>query len=161
MAVDLCKFTGLFGLAAVVMLLKAMLSLGNPDVAICFDVPHLSLGEQLCVRIATSGDMQCLNRLVVSMVGTEKSIRDDASGRHWFSNEFGELELMNLDLSSGAHQPPQTVTLSVPAKTMHSFSADNSSIKWKLRMCGDIAGGPDIFKELDVYVAPQAAEAIL
>lgn len=114
----------------------------------------IPLGQTAEIRWQIPSGNNRIKALQVSLIGTEKATytrgTDRTTAEENFFREDYPLQNAHTQRAEGS------VTIKVPAKTMHSFSSDNNKIVWKLHLEGEVARFPNIKEEYEIQVIPGA-----
>jgi hypothetical protein len=147
----------LIGLGLLAAAVHQFLALFNPRPSLQANASAVRLGETLDLRFSFSGRVQRITRLTVTLQGEEVATyrrgTDTKTDRHIFRQS------RLLDTTDKTCIQSGTVTLTIPADSMHSFDAPNNKIEWKIELHGEIPRWPDVKLQFPITVHPLATSA--
>lgn len=136
----------------------SFLGLFNPTVRLVVNTPAVPLGGALGISWEIHGRIHVIDRLRIYLEGREEATYKRGTRTHTDRQVFATFDLASItsrtDMRSGRAR------ITVPASTMHSFTASHNKITWTLHVHGDIARWPDIKEEFPVTLLPLPAHSI-
>jgi hypothetical protein len=141
------------GVGLIVGVAHTLLALFNPRCTLTLD-RQPALGETLEVRWTFTGRFDRVHRLVLRVEGREEATYRRGTSTYTDKNVFHAGEL--VDTSRAMDVRAGKTRLTVPADTMHTFSAANNKVVWVLILHGHIQGWPDVKDEYALNVLPLA-----
>jgi hypothetical protein len=141
------------GLLLIGLVARQGMKLVNPIPILTVNTPTVALGDELKVTWAIDGRVEKLTRLSIDLVGREEATYRRGTDTVTDTEEFVALRV--------AEQLPPEITpagsarVTVPADTMHSFTASNNKVNWILRVRGEIPSWPDSEDVFPVTVTPR------
>lgn len=146
------------GLALIVGVCHAVLTLFNPRVTITIGRAEITLGQTEELRWTITGRYDRIHRLVIRLKGHEEATYRRGTSTHTDKNTFFTADVVDTTRPAEVHSGRAKVT--VPATTMHSFVAPNNKIVWSIEVHGHIAGWPDVKEEYELKVTPLPADDV-
>lgn len=142
----------LVGLGLIFGWFYQLLALFNPRAQIVLTNEALSLGQSTELRWNFSGNYSRISRLTINLEGREQAKYQRGTTTQTDNSTFARIRVTDttrqMDIGSGRG------IFSIPADTMHSFSARNNKIIWTIAVHGEIAGWPDVKTEFPINVGP-------
>lgn len=146
----------LIGLGLIVGVFYAMLNLFNPRPTLIVSSQSVPLGGELQLRWTIAGRVGTINRFTISLKGVEKATYQRGTTTHTDEATFADILLFEtfeeFEIAEGE------TTATIPADTMHSFSAARNKIEWFLVVKGNIQLWPDMSATFPITVLPQVAK---
>jgi hypothetical protein len=128
------------------------------------DVPSASLHvgqqfsvnyRQMCKHLIEAGRV----RFSLVVRETAEYTTSDSQGRTQTSTATHDATVQEFVLAERRFDSGETIsescTLCIPADGMHTFIADNNSIKWYITVCVEMGRWPDYRWEHEVTVSPE------
>ncbi|MFQ5528628.1 MAG: DUF3592 domain-containing protein, partial [Thermoanaerobaculia bacterium] len=143
----------LVGLLLLIGIPFSILALANPRPRVQLTPGALRAGESAQLEWAFRGAASRIRRLEISLAATETKTRQDASS---VSIEGRPLDTPGITILERGRELPLEyggVSFTLPSDTPPSSQGD-VSIRWKLKLHGDIAYWPDVNEEFEVQVLP-------
>ena len=144
-------FFGVIGLGLVAATVQQFLAMFNPKIEFILDHAEAWPGEHLSLSWQIRGKVERLKKLTITLVGTESATYRRGTGTTTDRNEFKKAPVYESQLIG----PMGSATLHIPDDAMHSFTAPNNSVLWKLRVDGAIQRWPDICDEYSLVIVPR------
>lgn len=142
----------LVGLGLVIAVIYSFLALFNPVPVVVVDNAHLIPGSRTMVHWSFRGSPSSLRSFALTLVGRESATYQRGTATHTDSEEFCEVTFFQSDVPAAIAAGSAEVTL--PERTMHTFSARHNKIEWLLRARGKIPFWPDVREEFSLTVYP-------
>lgn len=143
------------GLLLIVGFFHALLALANPRPRLVIEGGPLAIGGTMTLVWEVTGRVERLRRFTLKLVGKEKATYRRGTNSHTDTETFCEQTLYETTEPMAMRRG--SVTLRVPADTMHTFKAPNNEILWSLEVGGDIPRWPDVGASYEVLVRPAGA----
>jgi hypothetical protein len=148
-------FLGVFALVGLLLLIslpRQFLMIFNPRAALTIaSTPAPGVPVALAWRF--EGASGRIRRLTILLEGREEATYRRGTDTTTVKNVFARSVL--LDTADPGRIVGGETLLSLPADTMHSFSAPHNKVAWTLSLKGDIPGWPDIEDSIDLTVYPR------
>jgi hypothetical protein len=142
------------GVGLIGLVIYQFLALFNPRLTLHLSSHTIPLGGAAELRWSFSGRTSRIRELTVTLRGVERATYRKGTDTCTDASTFYEMELYrtinSTEIASGQ------VGFILPHDTMHSFSAQNNKIIWRLDMRGDIEKWPDVKESFEIDVAPAA-----
>ena len=148
----------LIGLLLLSGLPYAFLALFNPRPFLELERAECAPGESVGATFRLSGLLGRMDRLEVALEGKEAITVTSRSGGKSSTSRRDKMFHRSLVYESGPGalvERQATITIQVPADTMHTFSSDHNEVRWRLHVRGEIRNWPDIDEEFDLHVPPR------
>ena len=148
-------FLLLFQIIGVALLLAVpyqMLALANPRPTVTLSRGSLPIGGSVPFEWQLTGQASRVTQLTVTLKGREEARYRRGTDTHTDTHVFHSEVL--AEASDPMSIERGTGTIRIPARTMHSFSANNNKIVWTLTVKGAINRWPDVDESFDVTVTP-------
>lgn len=142
----------LVGLGMVGATIYTGLSLANPRATVTLADRRLVLGGQSRLSWSLAGNSHRITRLKITLEGRESATYRRGTDTTTDHHTFARYTL--FESSNPADFPHGECALTIPADTMHSFSAGNNRIVWLIVVHGEIANWPDMKQEFEVQIEP-------
>ena len=151
----LAIFLLIFQIIGVALLLAVpyqLLALANPRPRLTLSRGTLPIGGTVPFEWQLIGTASRVSRLTMTLKGREEARyrrgTDTRTDRHEFHSEViaEATDATSIEHGSG--------TIRIPARTMHSFTANNNKIVWTITVKGEIVHWPDVDETFDVTVSP-------
>jgi uncharacterized protein DUF3592 len=143
---------GLIGLLLLIALPRQFLMIFNPRAALTL-ASAPAPGVPVALGWRFEGASGRIKRLTILLEGREEATYRRGTDTTTVKNVFARSTL--LDTADPGRVVGGETLLSLPADTMHSFSAPHNKIVWTLSLKGDIPGWPDIEDSVEVTVFPR------
>jgi hypothetical protein len=143
----------LIGLMLLISVPYQLLALFNPRPVLVLD-RGLRLGEPVRLSWRFRGAAGRIRRLRLTLSGREEATYRRGTSTHTDRSTFTEISL--LDLTDRAALREGSVQVTVPADTMHTFTAAHNKVVWSLKIQGEIARWPDVGEDFEVTVSAGA-----
>jgi hypothetical protein len=129
-----------------------LLACFNPRPVVEIAPTGVTVGGSSTVRWSFTGRPSRITRLTITLEGREEATYQQGTSSRTDKETFHSARLFD---STGAWDIPRgEVRVSIPGRTMHTFSADHNKIVWVLKLHGDIPHWPDVDEELPATVLP-------
>jgi hypothetical protein len=128
------------------------LALFAPAVELVLTPGQIALGGSAQLEWTLGGGLGKVRNLSITLIGREEATYRRGTSTSTDKEIFHRAEILSAADPYSIARGARTVT--VPAGTMHSFSAPNNKVVWLLRVQGEVASGPDIDEEYPVEVRP-------
>jgi hypothetical protein len=138
---------GLFFLWGVIY---QVMSLFNPRPTLTLGRGRVRLGESIALQWRVRGGASRIGTLRIVLTGHEEATYTRGSNTHTDNNEFHHTVILETN-DAGRIEGGMT-TMTVPAGSMHSFTADHNKIIWTLAVTGSIRLWPDMDESFDITV---------
>ncbi len=143
------------GLGLIGLVVYQFLALFNPCPTLQLNPQTVALGEAAELCWSFTGQISRIRELTVTLRGVERATYRKGTDTCTDESTFYEQELHRTDnlaeITSGQ------VGFLLPHDTMHSFSANNNKIIWKLDVRGEIKSWPDVHESFEIEVTPTAS----
>lgn len=150
----------LIGLAVIGGLAHSALALWNPTVTLTLDRAAVPLGEPLRLRWRLDGNVGRLDRFRLVLEGQEKATYRRGTNTVTDTHAFRTIELVDLTDRRDILTAAGDAEVTIPADTMHSWSAQHNEIVWSLKAMGTIRRWPDVNDEFKFTVLPMRGQAL-
>ena len=124
----------------------------NPKVELALSTGAIERGGTFDVAWQLSGRTSAVTALKVTVEGEESATYQRGTDTITATNTFCSIPIAEVtesqDIEFGS------VSATIPADTMHSFSADRNKISWKITVVGDIPYWPNIKETYEFRVKP-------
>ena len=144
----------LIGVGLLGMVLHQFLATFNPRPTLELSSDRIPPGTAAELRWSFTGRTSRIRELVVTLRGLERATYRKGTSTCTDESTFYEQELYRT--ASLAEIASGQVGFVLPQDTMHSFSAENNKIIWRLDMRGDIKSWPDVKESFEITVTPTA-----
>jgi hypothetical protein len=142
----------LIGLLLLVLTIHSFLAMFNPRPTVTLLRHPVILGETLVIRWQFQGRTSAIRHLKIHLEGQEQARYQRGTTTHTDTHTFARLPLVD---QRDAHAIASgSASLTIPARTMHSFHSSNNQILWSICVAGDIAWWPDVDERFPVVVQP-------
>lgn len=143
---------GLVGLALILTVLYFFLALFNPKPVLTIEESVIPLGGSVQLLWQIDGKASAFQRVRIALIGTESATYQQGTDTVTVTEEFYEKTLFEtedkMEMTDGR------IDVEIPALCMHSWSANNNNVSWKLHLHGDIPKWPDVKSDFDIQVVP-------
>jgi len=156
MTLCMLPFVGI-GLALVVMALRQLLALWNPQLRLTLRPGRLVAGGRGQLDWELSGPLDRLGRLTLTLEGREQT-RVRGNDR-WSSSTFATLAILNEDLRLNTTRIG-SARFDVPPDARPSARSPTSQIVWVVKAHGEMAGWVDLEDDFAVGVDPRESAGI-
>ena len=140
------------GAGLLVWVLYAFAALFNPRPVLTLSRRRIPLGGAAELAWTFSGNSGAVRRLTIALEGEEQATYRRGTDTHTDEHTFYRNVLLEtedpLDISEGR------VEFSIPADSMHSFTADNNKLVWSISVAGEIPLRPDVKTTFPIQVIP-------
>ncbi len=140
----------LIGLLLIVNIPYQILALFNPRPELILESRRVAVGSTVGFSWRFRGAARRIRRLQISLEGTEKVTYRRGTNTYSDSHIFANISIVDLARPQPLESGQAAITL--PEGTMHSFSASNNKVVWKLKLNGEIRAWPDVSEEFDMEV---------
>jgi hypothetical protein len=142
------------GVGLIGLVVYQFLALFNPRPTLHLSSRTVPLGGAAELRWSFAGQTSRIRELTVTLRGVERATYRKGTSTCTDESTFYEVELYrtlnSAEIASGQ------VGFVLPQDTMHSFSARNNKIVWRLDMRGDIKSWPDVRESFEIELTPAA-----
>jgi hypothetical protein len=142
----------LIGFGLLTWFVYQLLALANPRPRLSVSSTAVPLGGRLEVRWGFRGRHERISRLRIWLEGREEATYRRGTNSHTDREVFARIDLADTAERNAIATGANSATL--PADSMHSFTAGHNKIIWVLHVHGDIAGWPDVKEEFPFTVLP-------
>jgi len=142
------------GIGLTGLVIRQFLALFNPRPTLHLSSQTIPLGGAAELRWSFSGRTGRIRELTVTLRGVERATYRRGTDTCTDESPFYEMELYRT--INSAEVASGQVGFILPNDTMHSFSAENNKIIWRLDMRGEIEKWPDVKESFEIEVAPAA-----
>lgn len=142
----------LVGAGLIFASLYAFLILFNPTVSVALSSGAVAIGETVDIAWEFEGNTGRIADLTIEMVGKETAIYRRGTSTSTDHKEFQRVPVVKT--SDPATIQFGSLSLQVPADTMHTFLAVKNKIEWTIEVRGVIRWWPDVSESLPFYVKP-------
>lgn len=156
----------LVGLVMIGVTARMLMLIYAPVVVLELDRDKLPLGGSMLLRWRVASRRGSVERVRIALVGEEQATYSRGTDTVTDKHVFFERPLLGgseAEARGVAPAPMQAdhgeVVLTVPIDTMHSMSANNNKIIWKLAVRAEVARWPDPKDEHEITVLPMAVGA--
>lgn len=149
----------LVGLVVIGAVFYFLLAMFNPKPVLEVNTASPALGDTLRIDWRLEGKVERVQRLHISLVGTEHATYTRGTDTVTDTHDFFEDTLVETADRNTLNVGDNVETV-IPADTMHSFTADNNKITWQLRVRGDIRRWPDVKTAFELVIEPMPQEAM-
>lgn len=129
-----------------------LLSMFNPKPTLVADVDSVQLGQSIHLKWSFDGNTTRISHLEILLSAKESATyrrgTTTATDHSFFVHEKVFETRDRVSIAAGS------VTLTIPADSMHSFEGANNKITWTVTLHGDIAKWPDVNLEFPITVLP-------
>ncbi len=147
----------LIGLVLIAAVIHSFIALFNPTVSIALSSGAVSRGGTLDVAWEVSSGLRNIDRLTISVVGTEWAQYQRGTDTITDELTFEIVPVLSTD------RPDEikfgSGTIRIPVETMHTLDLDNNKIKWTVLVNGSIAWWPDVTNRFPFRVTPYQVAA--
>lgn len=140
---------GLFLIAAVI---HTFVSLFNPRIIIALSTGAVARGGDVDVAWEVSGGIRSIDRLRISVVGTEWARYQRGTSTVVDESTFEVVPVVSTEESSELQFGSASVT--VPPEAMHTLDQTNNKIKWAVVVKGEIRWWPNVTGNYPFRVMP-------
>lgn len=131
-----------------------LLGLWNPVVEVAFSEAAVPIGDSVDIAWELVGNVSRLAELKLAIVGSESATYRRGTDTVTDTKEFVRIPIVETS------QPEEirfgNTTLQIPSDTMHSFSAQNNKVIWKVEVKGVIRRWPDVNDAYTFHVTPRS-----
>ncbi|HTD53333.1 MAG TPA: DUF3592 domain-containing protein, partial [Thermoanaerobaculia bacterium] len=142
----------LIGLAFIVGIGYFFLALFNPRPRLTISRRSLPLGGTATIDWSFSGAASRITRVIVRVEGREECQYRRGTTTYTDKNVFATIPVFDGSGETGGRVGNGSFT--IPATTMHSFSATDNKIIWTLKFTGEIPKWPDVSEDFELDVRP-------
>jgi hypothetical protein len=142
------------GIGLIGLVIYQFLASFNPRPTLHLSSRTIPLGGAAELRWSFSGQTSRIRELTVTLRGAERATYRKGTSTYTDESTFYELELNRT--ASLAEIASGQIGFVLPQDTMHSFSAENNKIVWRLDMRGNIKSWPDVKESFEIEVTPAA-----
>jgi hypothetical protein len=142
------------GIVLIGLVVYQFLALFNPRPALQLNPQTIPVGGAAELRWSFTGQTSRIRELRVTLRGVERATYRKGTSTCTDESTFYEQELFRT--ASLAEIASGQVGFVLPTDTMHSFSAENNKIIWRLDMRGEIQSWPDVKESFEIEVTPAA-----
>jgi hypothetical protein len=146
----------LVGLASFGFVVHFLLALANPRPRLTLMPGRPRLGDALRLEWRFTGRAVRLGSLRIFLEGREEATYRRGTDTITEKEVFATYDLVNT--SNDWEIPQGSAEHSIPADTMHSFSADANKIVWEIKVEGEIARWPDVSQNFPLRIRPMRIE---
>jgi hypothetical protein len=146
-----------FGLIAIGLIINVpyqMLALFNPRPQLELVPGILQPGARSRLRWRFSGMASRLSRIVITLEGREEATHRVGTTTRTDTSLFVQQTILDLTSSDQIANGGEAA-IELPANVVHTFTASNNKIAYKLKLQGTIARWPDVTDEFEIEVAPE------
>ncbi len=140
----------LIGLLLLVNIPYQFLAMFNPRPELTLDSRRIAVGSTVGFSWRFQGAARRIRHLRITLEGTEKVSYRRGTNTYSDSHTFATISIVDLARPHPLESGQAAITL--PEGTMHSFSASNNKVIWKLKLNGEIRAWPDVAEEFDLEV---------
>jgi len=142
----------LVGLGLIGGAVYTLAAIFNPKVELALSTGAVERGGSFDVAWQLSGRTSIVNSVKVTIEGEESATYRRGTDTITATNVFCSMPIAEVtesqDIEFGS------VSATIPADTMHTFSADRNKILWRITVVGDIPYWPDIKETYEFRVKP-------
>lgn len=142
----------LVGLGAIGAVFYTLAAIFNPTVELALSTGAVERGGTFDVAWQLSGRTSAINTLTITIEGEESATYRRGTDTITDTNVFCKIPITEVselqDIEFGS------VSATIPADTMHTFTADRNKITWRVTVVGDIPYWPDIKETYEFRVKP-------
>ena len=142
----------LVGLALIGGVIYYLGALLNPTVELALSTGAVARGNDVDVAWQFGGRTSGIRTLKVTIEGEESATYRRGTDTITTRNVFCSIPVTETSSPEDIEFGSETIT--IPAETMHSFSADRNNIKWRIVINGAIPMWPDVNETFDFRVKP-------
>jgi len=141
------------GLLLILAALHALLALFNPLPVLTLSQSAIPLGGSATLSWRFQGSPRSIRRLRIKLKATEEATYTRGTDTHTDVSAFHDETLLEtrepLEIEQG------TLTINIPANTMHSLTGNRNKIIWQILFQADIPLWPDVSSTFTFRVVPQ------
>lgn len=142
----------LVGLGVIGGVFYTLAAIFNPTVELALSTGAVERGGSFDVAWQLSGRTSAINTLKVTIEGEESATYRRGTDTITDTNIFCSLPIAEVSESQDIEFG--SVSATIPADTMHTFTADRNTISWRVTVVGDIPYWPDIKETYEFRVKP-------
>lgn len=146
----------LVGLLMLYGTLHSVLEIFNPTVEIAFSSGAVPLGGQVDVAWQVQGNSERISKLTMSIQAVQQATYQRGTSTVTDVEVFEKLPVMEsaelADIAFGS------TSVTIPADSMHTFSAKRNKIKWRVVVEGKVKFAPDMVEEFEFRVTPSKTQ---
>jgi hypothetical protein len=140
------------GIGVILFFVHSLLALFNPRPEITVSSRRVALGDPLDVKWRLRGSTGSVRQLTIDLEGNEHATYRRGTRTYTDTEEFAKVPIADatqpLQIASGS------TTITIPADTMHSFTANHNQIVWTIHVHGEIGFWPDVDESFEVVLLP-------
>jgi hypothetical protein len=141
------------GVVLVVLAIRQAFEMSNPRPIVRVNRSVVALGDDLRVDWSMDGQVKRLASVSITLEGREEATYTRGTDRVTEKNVFATIVVANQ--TAPAITGNGSVTVKIPADSMHSFTARHNRVKWVLRIRAEVPRWPDSDDEFLLTVAPR------
>lgn len=141
----------LVGLALIVGIFYQLLALANPRPHLVLETSRVEPGRPCSVSFHFTGSVSRLREVTIEVEGRESATYRRGTSSVTDQETFYKEVLWKTE-RPGGHR--RTMTLTLPERTMPTFTADHNKIDWRITVHGDIPRWPDVSEAFPITVYP-------
>jgi hypothetical protein len=134
------------------------LALFNPRPRVVLSAATVPVGGTLLLEWSFRGAAGRLRRLRLDLEGREEATYRRGTSTSTSTEVFATIPVMDHALPHPLANGHALVQ--IPPDTMHSFTAGNNKIAWRLKLHGEIRAWPDVAETYDLVITPQEPEEL-
>lgn len=142
----------LAGIATVALVAYTFLAIFNPRPIVAVSRTKIALGDPLEIFWRFSGKATSVQQLEITLDGSERATYRRGTSTYTDTERFARITLKQTDQSSEIESG--SVTINIPATTMHSFNGTDNKVLWALRIVGKIRWWPDVEQTFPITILP-------
>lgn len=147
----------LIGLLLIGIVVYQFLALFNPRVRLTVSARAIPLGGTLDLSWELTGRASAIDKFRIELVGREEATYRRGTTTTTDKETFARVPVMETTLKLEMVSGHRRVT--IPADTMHTFTAPNNKIVWLLEVSGEIPQWPDLKEEFPINITPKGRPA--
>ena len=145
------------GLGLMAFVIYSFLCLFNPVPTLVVSSASIPLGEELHINWTLSGRVYSIREFRMTLQGIEKATYRRGTNTVTDKSVFARVPIFETTQSFDMEEGSAKVT--IPADTMHSFSAPNNKIEWTIEVHGEITLWPDVAVSFPITVLPMSKDS--
>jgi hypothetical protein len=142
----------LIGLGLIVAIFYSFLTLFNPVAELIFTPSEVRLGSSMQLNWKLRGKVERIRELKIRLEAREEARYRRGTRTYTDKEVFYKKELFQtttaFSISTGS------ITIRIPADSMHSLDTGNNKIIWTVHFDGVIKNWPDVSETYDITVVP-------
>lgn len=142
----------LVGLVAIGAVIYALAAMFNPTVKLALSTGAIQRGGSFDVAWELSGRTSAIDSLKVTIEGEESATYRRGTTTITETNLFCSIPIAEVTESQDIEFGSETAT--IPADTMHTFTADQNKISWRVTVVGAIRYWPSVKEKYEFRVKP-------